>query len=88
MRTRSRLLDRMMEWLRDVSLASAGAEQWITHQAHAAALSRQAGRVDVNRCVEAAFQLVTLRASLEQFANPKLVASLAREQWLKVIGDS
>lgn len=32
--------------------------------------------------IQTVFELLNLRESLEQFANPRLVASLAREKWL------
>lgn len=49
-----------------------------------AALARGAEGLEADRCVETAFELMALRESLEQFANPRLVASLAREKWLSV----
>ena len=39
---------------------------------------------DVDRQIETAFELMTLRESLEQFVSPKLVANLAREKWLSL----
>ncbi|MBI4343882.1 MAG: AAA family ATPase [Candidatus Omnitrophica bacterium] len=36
------------------------------------------------RCVDAAFELLLLRESVEQFVSPRLVASLARERWLSL----
>ncbi len=79
-----RLLDVLLGWLRDVAVAAAADPSALVHTAHAPALTRQAQRVDVDRCIETALELVTLRDSLEQFANAKLVAALAREKWLSL----
>lgn len=81
----ARLLDGLLGWLRDVALASAAPGAEIAHAAYRDALRRQGQRVEVERCVEAAFEIAALRESLEQFANPRLVATLAREHWLSLI---
>jgi len=65
--------------------ASTGASQYLTHRDAAAAIQRQAARVPPDRCVEAMMALHELRESLEQFANPRLVASMARETWLETM---
>jgi DNA polymerase-3 subunit delta' len=81
----ARLLDGLLGWLRDVTVAAAGEPDRIIHAEHAAAIARQARAVDVDRCLETAQELIALRESLEQFANARLVASLARERWLSLI---
>ena len=53
---------------------------WLRNQAAAGA-----GAADIDRCIETALELVTLRDSLEQFVSPRLVASLAREKWLGLV---
>ena len=68
----SQLLDGMTEWLRDLA---------------AAAAADAARHADVDRCVHTAFEVIALRESLEQFASPRLVASLAREKWLSLVED-
>lgn len=80
----ARLLDGLLVWLRDVTVSAAGDPQRIVHTGHAAAIARQARATDVDRCLETAQELVALRESLEQFANSRLVASLARETWLSL----
>lgn len=50
--------------------------------------SEGAVRVDRDRCVETAVELVRLRESLEQFVSPRLVAALAREHWLALLSPS
>ena len=77
-------LEAMVAWLRDVAVASAGAPSRIAHTAHAEAVRRQADAADADRCVAAAMELLALRESLDQFVSPRLVASLAREQWLSL----
>ena len=62
-----RLLEDMIGRLRDLS---------------AAAAADAARHADVDRCVHTAFEVITLRESLEQFVSPRLVAALAREKWL------
>ena len=78
----TQLLDGMMSWLRDLAVTAAGDARWVVHTAQADALRHQADVVDVDRCLETVFELVALRESIEQFANPRLVAALAREKWL------
>jgi DNA polymerase III delta' subunit len=48
------------------------------------ALAQGIAGLDVDRCVDTAFELMALRESLEQFVSPKLVAALAREKWLSL----
>ena len=74
----------MVAWLRDVAVVQIGRADAVVHQAAAPALRRAAERLDRDRCLETAFELVSLRESLDQFVSPKLVASLAREQWLSL----
>lgn len=81
----AQFLDGLMGWLRDVAVASQD-PRWIAHQDHAASLRRQAGSVDLDRCLATVFELIELRESLEQFVSPRLVASLAREKWLSLLG--
>ncbi len=76
------LLDLMMRWLRDLAVTAAGGSRWVVHGAYEESLRRQAQRMDLERCVDTAFELVELRESVEQFANPRLIATLAREKWL------
>lgn len=78
------LLEGMTAWLRDVAVAATGETAAVAHQTQAPVLSAQAQRVDVDRCLETALELVTLRESMEQFVSPKLVAALAREKWLSL----
>jgi len=81
----AQLLDGMVAWLRDVAVSAAGGSQWITHAEHADALRRQAERIDVDRCLETAAELMRLRESADQFVSPRLIASLAREKWLSLV---
>jgi len=79
-------LDQLMAWLRDLAAYRTMADpSGMTHPDAAAAIQRQAARIHPDQCVEAMMTLHELRDSLEQFANPRLVASMARETWLEVI---
>ncbi len=78
------LLDSMVGWLRDLTLTASGNRQWIAHTTQEVAIQRQAERLDVDQCVETAFDLMALRDSLEQFVSPRLVAALAREKWFSL----
>ena len=80
------LLEDMTAWLRDVALIASGSLGQVTHTGHADTLRKQAAAVDVDRCVDTAFELMSLRESLEQFVSPRLVAALAREKWLSLSG--
>ena len=80
----ARLLDGMVEWLRDVAVCATNSSGAMLHPEHAAALRRQAVAVDTDRCLVAAMELIALRGSLEQFSSPRLVASMAREHWLSL----
>lgn len=80
----TQLLDGMIAWLRDVAMSASGRADAIDHVALADTLRAQAQAVEIDRCVETAFALATLRQSLERFVSPRLVASLAREQWLSL----
>ena len=77
-------LDGIMRWLRDLAVAASADPRWIQYVSYANAISRQAQQVDVDRCLAMAFDVVELRESVEQFANPRLVASLVRERWLSL----
>jgi len=77
-----KLLDGLLAWLRDVTVAATAQAVGLAHAGYADSIERLAARVDVDRCVDAGLALVALRESLEQYANPKLVAALAREEWL------
>ena len=75
------LLEVMVGWVRDLAVAATAEAPHLAHAAHTEALPRQARGFDVERCGDAAMELLALRESLEQFVSPKLVAALAREQW-------
>ena len=77
------LLEEMIAWLRDLAIAATEA-QGVVHAAHAETLRHQAQAIDLDRCLEAALELVSLRESLGQFVSPRMVASLARETWLSL----
>lgn len=79
------LLDAMMLWLRDVAMVSADAAAWIHNSDHTAALKRQSTTIDLDRCLDAADELVALRASIDQYVNPRLIASVAREKWFSLL---
>lgn len=82
------LLEEMIRWLRDVAVTAvvipAGGSAALTHPGQERVLSRRAATVDVDRCLETAFELMALRDSIEQFVSPRLVAALARERWLNL----
>lgn len=80
----TQLLDGLIAWLRDVAVFSVAGPSGVAHVGYEAALKRQAQLLDVDQCVEATFELVKLRESLDQFVSPRLVATLAREEWLKL----
>jgi DNA polymerase-3 subunit delta' len=80
----TQLLEGMMGWLRDLAVAAVADPARVVHAEHADALHRQARALDVDRCLETAFALINLRESLDQFVNPRLVATLAREKWLSL----
>ncbi len=80
----AQLLDGMLAWLRDVTVAAAADPSRIAHAPHGPAIRRQAQSVDVDRCLETTERLLALRGSIEQFVSPRLIASLARETWLFV----
>lgn len=78
------VLEALITWLRDlavVALAEAGPVQYADRRA---ALRQQARRVDPDRCLETAFELLALREALEQAGNPRLIAAMARERWLSL----
>ena len=79
------LLDGMMSWLRDLAMSVTGQSVFVADTDHVAALGEQAATVDVDRCLDAALAVIELRESLEQFVSPRLVAALAREQWLSLL---
>ncbi|MBI2104315.1 MAG: DNA polymerase III subunit delta' [Candidatus Omnitrophica bacterium] len=80
----ARFLDGLMDWLRDVAVTAAGGPQWVRQRDHAEALRRAAAAIDLDRCLKLAWELVSLRESVDQFVSPRLVASLAREKWLEL----
>lgn len=82
------LLEGMMRWLRDVAFSAAGAGQWVIHEPQKAMLAQQAGQVDLDRCLEAADSLISLRESVDQYVSPRLVASIAREKWLSLFSQA
>ena len=77
-------IDGMLSWLRDLTMVAAGGASHVVHVGSGEALRTQACRVEVDRCLETAFEWLRLRESLDQFANPRLVATLARETWLNL----
>ncbi len=79
------LLDGLMGWLRDVALAAATADEHVRHRQHREAIFKQASRIDLDRCLTAAEELIKLRESVDQFISPRLVAVVARETWLSLI---
>lgn len=76
------LLDVLLAWLRDMLVVATAEGTPIAHAGQVKVLQRQARSVDPDRCLQAAFDLLELRESIEQFANPRLAAALAREKWL------
>ena len=84
------LLDGMMAWLRDVAVSAVmdpAAESEgvrLVHEARAEALRRQARAADTDRVIRAALALIELRESADQHVSPRMIAALAREQWLSV----
>lgn len=78
------ILDGMLVWLRDLAVAATANPDWVTHSTQRQALQRQAGTIDVDRCIATALELVRLRDSMEQFVSPRLVMALAREKWLNL----
>ncbi len=84
------LLDGMMAWLRDVAVSAVmdpAAESEgvrLVHEARAEALRRQARTADTDRVIRAALALIELRESADQHVSPRMIAALAREQWLSV----
>jgi len=79
------LLDGMMVWLRDLAVTAVAQPGAAIQTAHEASLRRQAKRLDIDRCLETASELVALRESVEQFVSPRLVAAIAREKWLSLV---
>ena len=77
-------LEEMIGWLRDVAVASVAGLERVTRTMCAQEIARHVERLPWDRCLETAFELLRLRESLEQFVNPRLVASLAREKWLSL----
>ncbi|PIQ84049.1 MAG: DNA polymerase III subunit delta' [Candidatus Omnitrophica bacterium CG11_big_fil_rev_8_21_14_0_20_63_9] len=82
------LLEEMTAWLRDLAVIGAAGPSHAAHRDHAETLVRQSRAIDVERCVQTAMELVELRESLQRYANPRVVASLAREKWLSLVGTS
>ena len=78
-------IDEMLRWLRDLTMVAVGGVRHVLRVESVEALRAQVPRVDVDRCLETAFELLRLRESLDHFANPRLVATLARESWLDLI---
>jgi DNA polymerase-3 subunit delta' len=77
-------IDALLQWLRDVTFVAVGEATRVVHQESTDALREQARDIDVDRCVETAFEFLQLRESLDHFANPRLVAALVRERWLNL----
>jgi DNA polymerase III delta' subunit len=76
---------RSVWWLRDLSVASVDPTLPMHHADQAGAIQQRAGQVDRRRCLDAGLKLVELWESLEQMANPRLVAASFREQWLGLV---
>ena len=74
-------------WLRDVSVAGVSDQLPMHHADDAEAIRRQARRLDPQRCLHTAMRLVELWSSLEQMANPRLVAALFRDHWLSLLSN-
>lgn len=79
------LLEEMTAWLRDVAVVGVAGPSHAAHQEHTGALAQQSRTLDIERCVQTAMELVDLRESLQRYANPRLVAALAREKWLSLV---
>jgi DNA polymerase-3 subunit delta' len=78
-------LQTMIGCLRDVTFMAAGEAGWIAHRGDEEALRACAARLAVDRCLEGALALEELREAVDRFANPRLVATMAREQWLRML---
>jgi DNA polymerase-3 subunit delta' len=78
------LLEAMVEWLRDLAMAAVSCPAYAANQGYEDALRRQAQTIDVDRCVETAFEIMELRESVDQFVSPRLIAALMREKWLSL----
>ena len=75
-----------IEWLRDVVVASVAEPALVRHQEALPIIHRQAREVDRDRCLESALHCVQLWTSLtEQYVNPRLGATLLREQWCSLL---
>jgi len=68
----SRWLACSVAWLRDSAVASARA-------------GTQASRLDRERCIESAMRIAELSDALDRMANPRLVGTLLREEWLDLV---
>lgn len=79
------LLDDMVDWLRDLAVTSAIGPINLIHQGQAKALELQARKVDSDRCVDTAIELLKIRNSIERYVSPRLAATLAREHWLSLV---
>lgn len=78
------LIDGLIGWLRDLAVAAVDETAPVNHVEYVAELRHQAATLDVDRCADLACELATLRESLEQFGNPRLIATLVRERWLSL----
>ncbi len=78
-------LESMTLWLRDVIVTGVAGELQVKNTEYQETVIEQANQWDRQRCIEAAFKLMELRESLDRYANAKLVASLAREEWLSLL---
>ena len=78
------LVEGLLEWVRDLACTTVELPEQVAHAQHAPALRRQARGLDPGRCVAVGLKLLALRESLDQFVSPRLVAGLAREQWLSL----
>ncbi len=72
-------------WLRDLAVASHGADTAIGHAHAAEALRGQAARLDPERCVSATLCCVKLWESSERLVSPRAIGTLLREAWLELL---
>ncbi|MBI2885338.1 MAG: DNA polymerase III subunit delta' [Candidatus Omnitrophica bacterium] len=75
-----------IHWMRDLMVASHGAEALIQHAHAADAVRGQAARVDPERCVTALLRCVDLWESSQRMVSPRAIGTLLREEWLQLLG--
>jgi len=77
-------IDALLMWLRDLAVVRFAQVQQVWHIDRMNALSAQSQTVSPDRCFDTLARLLVLRESVEQFANPKLAAAVARETLLEL----